>query len=69
MRAPRVPLEERQRRWAYLGALARSLALNEIDAHEILELVGEEVWRSMQWWGRPDSRGDHVRSCTCGDCA
>lgn len=68
----RMSLTERQERWARLGAMARRLVFNLVDEvvmFEILESAGEEIWRSMQWWGRPDSRGDHVRSCTCGDCS
>jgi len=63
-----LPLAARQERWRHLGGIARRL-IDEIDVYDMIEAAGEEIWRSMQWWGRPDSRGDHVRTCTCGECS
>ena len=42
--------------------------LSNDDLAQIYAAAGEEIWRSMQWFGRPDQRGLHPITCTCGDC-
>ena len=66
-RAARLPIDQRVAHWARLGTRARDL-LDEIDVYVIEQEAGEDIWRSIKWWGRPDYSGCHPITCTCADC-
>lgn len=50
------------------GSITDWYTLSLSERIDVLVQAAEEIWRSMQWYGRPDVRGLHHRMCKCADC-